>query len=42
MTISDQEANEIKKATITQHDSVLSREQRNGHLTASFFHDVYV
>ena len=42
MTISDQEANEIKKATITQHDSVLWREQRNGRLTASVFHDVYV
>ena len=42
MTISDREANEIKKATITQHDSVLWREQRNGRLTASVFHDVYV
>ena len=42
MTISDREANEIKKATTTQHDSVLWREQQNQQLTVSVFHDVYV
>ena len=39
MTISDRETSIIKKATITQNDSVVWREQRNGRLTA---HDVYV
>lgn len=42
MTISDRETNVIKKATITQNNSVVWREQQNGRLKASIFHDVYV
>ena len=42
MKISDGEAVAIEKATVAQHSSVQWRDQRNGCITASLFHDVYV
>ena len=42
MKISVREATAIERATIAQHNSVQWRDQRNGRITASLFHDVYV
>ena len=40
MKISVREATAIERATIAQHNSVQWRDQRNGRITASLFHDV--
>ena len=42
MSISMRDAEAIQKATIMQHCCAQWREQRNGRLTASLFHDVFV
>ena len=42
MNISDIEANAIRDATVAQHNCAEWTQHRNGRLTASLFHDVFV
>ena len=42
LSISEKEAEALVSATIMQQASAQWREQRNGHLTGSIFHDIYV